>query len=343
MVSVFRFAAVRPDNSKAGEIASVPYDVVSREEALSTIEQNPLTFLRVIRSDAGCQGCAPGDDEVYRQAKGNFEDMQRSGLLLRDEIPGFYIYRVIRQDREFTGMVCCVSTRDYTDHRIRRHEETRYDKEEDRTRHIDTVNANTGLVFLLYHDTGGIHEKLMSAGASAEQVADVTTGQGARHQIFRVTDEALLSAIENQFRDVDALYIADGHHRAKSAVNVAERRQAAGRFTEESGRFMAVLFAHNEVNIHGYSRLVTDLNGCTPPELLERLRGCFAVEPYGPVNEEEYQITPKTKGDDPLHVMHMYLDGAWYEVTKPVEYGADLISSLDVAALRTRCWMGYWA
>lgn len=335
MVSVFRFAAVRLDNSKAGEIASVPYDVVSREEALSTIEQNPLTFLRVIRSDARCQGCAPGDEEVYRQAKRNFEDMLRSGLLLRDQTPGFYIYRVIRQDREFTGMVCCVSTRDYTNRRIRRHEETRYDKEEDRTRHIDTVNANTGLVFLLYRDPGGIHESIRSAGASAEQVADVTTEQGgARHQIFRITDEARVSAIEDLFRDVDALYIADGHHRAKSAVNVAERREASERFTEESGRFMAVLFAHNKVNIHGYSRLVTDLNGCTPPEFLERLRGCFAVEPYGPVNEEDYQITPKTKEDGPLHVMHMYLDGAWYEVTKPVEYGADLISSLDVAVLQ---------
>ncbi len=335
MVQIYRFAAVRPERQYSEKIPSVPYDVVTAEEARECIEKNPESFLRVSRPDAELPDLPPNDDRVYRRAREVFDGMIADGRLQRDPEPGMYVYRAVQDGEEFVGLVCCVATEDYENRRIRRHELTRYDKEEDRTRHIDSVGANTGLVFLLYRDPGEIFSYVRSLMGTAEPDGSTTTGSGVLHQVYRVTDEATLSRLEGLFAAVPEAYIADGHHRAKSAVNVAERRRGEGRFAEEAGKFMVVLFAHDRVRIHGYSRLVTNLGDYTLPGLIDALLTAgWDVRPYGKVDTTGYQVPPLATGTEPAHVMHFYLKGTWYEVSRPVEDPADLIGSLDVSVLQ---------
>jgi uncharacterized protein (DUF1015 family) len=334
MVQIYRFAAVRPERQYSDAIPSVPYDVVTAEEARKYIGKNPLSFLRISRPDAELSEVSPNDDQVYLRAQEIFGQMLRDGLFRQDPEPGMYVYRVVQDGEEFIGLVACVATEDYKSRKIRRHELTRYDKEEDRTRHIDAVNANTGLVFLLYRDPGEIFGYIRSLVPVAGPDGSTTTDQNVLHQIYRITDAEVCSRLEDHFAAVPALYIADGHHRAKSAVNVAERRRSEGRFTEETGRFMVVLFAHDRVRIHGYSRLVTDLGGYTPHEFIEALSGTWDVRSYGAVEGSGYHISPLSSGSRPMHIMHVYLGGTWYEISRPVADPGDLIGSLDVSVLQ---------
>ncbi|NYT06135.1 MAG: DUF1015 domain-containing protein, partial [Methanomicrobiales archaeon] len=274
------------------------------------------------------------DARVYECAKKNFEDMIARGLFIRDPAPGMYLYRVKQGGSIYTGLVACPSVDDYLENRIRRHEQTRYDKEEDRTRHIETTNAHTGLVVLLYRDPGSIFSYLTSLVPEREPDAWVKTGQGVVHEIFYIADEEQLSTIESLFSGVEALYIADGHHRARSAATVAERRREAGTYTPEAGRFMAILFAENRVKIHGYSRLVTDLGSFTREAFLEALEGLFDVRPYGEIDDTVVCIPPLREAAVPMHVLHMYLDGTWYELSRRVEQPEDRVASLDVAMLQ---------
>ncbi|HZD44047.1 MAG TPA: DUF1015 domain-containing protein, partial [Methanomicrobiales archaeon] len=240
MVRIYPFAAVRPEKALASRIASVPYDVVSTEEASIEIEKNPTSSLQVIRSDALLPDVPAHDDRVYSLAQENLSRMLKEDMLRRDAEPSYYLYRVIDGDRTFTGLVCCLSVDDYLDGRIRRHELTRYDKEEDRTRHIDTVDANTGLVFLLYHDPGAIYQHLQALAADLPIAAEVTAGNRTIHQVYPITDGEEKAKIEFLLNDVPCLYIADGHHRAASAVNVGMKRRAKGTAGVESQRFMGV-------------------------------------------------------------------------------------------------------
>ncbi|HQC34384.1 MAG TPA: DUF1015 family protein, partial [Methanoculleus sp.] len=305
------------------------------EEARECIEKNPLSFLRVSRPDAELPDLPPHDDRVYERAREVFDGLLADGRLQRDPEPGMYVYRAVQDGEEFVGLVCCVATEEYENRRIRRHELTRYDKEEDRTRHIDAVGANTGLVFLLYRDPDDIYTAIRSLIDGAEPDGSTTTVSGVLHQVYRIADEAALSHLEGLFATVPEAYIADGHHRAKSAVNVAERRREEGRFTEEAGRFMVVLFARDHVRIHGYSRLVTDLGGLTLPGFIDALlQAGWSIRPHGKVDASEYQVRPLATGDEPLHVMHFYMQGTWYEVSRPVDNPADLIGSLDVSVLQ---------
>lgn len=335
MVQIYRFAAVRPGRRYSEKIPSVPYDVVTAEEARECIEKNTMSFLRVSRPDAELPDVPPNDDRVYQRSREVFDGMLADGLMERDPEPGMYVYRAVQDGEEFIGLVCCVGTEDYEDRTIRRHELTRYDKEEDRTRHIDVVGANTGLVFLLYRDPGEIFSHIRSLIDGVQPDGSTTTAQGVLHQVYRVADEATLARLEGLFAAVPETYIADGHHRAKSAVNVAERRRNEGRFTEEAGKFMTVLFAHDRVRIHGYSRLVTDLGDYTLPRLIDALLTAgWTVRPYGKVDAAGYQIQPLAARDAPVHVMHFYLEGTWYEVSRPVADPDDLIGSLDVSVLQ---------
>lgn len=335
MVEIYSFAAVRPDRKYSEDIPSVPYDVVTVAEARECIEENPLTFLRVSRADAELPDVAPDDEQVYQKAREVFDEMIENGQMQRDPEPGMYIYRAVQDGEEFVGLVCCLATEDYENRRIRRHELTRYEKEEDRTRHIDTVGANTGLVFLLYRDTGEIAQYINSLIVEAEPDGSTTINDEVLHQVYRITDEEMLSRLEELFKAVPETYIADGHHRAKSAVNVAERRRNEERFTEESGKFMVVLFAHDRVRIHGYSRLVSDIGNYTLPGLIGALlRSGWNVKPYGDVNTASYQIPPLASTDEPMHIMHFYMEKTWYEVSRPVEDPEDLVESLDVSVLQ---------
>ena len=330
MVRIFRFAAVRPVREAAPQVAAVPYDVVTADEARDVIRDNPMSFLRISRPDAELPGIPPTDSRVYSHARDRFAALRSSGVFTRDADPGMYVYRVITPAETFTGICCCLHVDDYESGVIRRHEQTRYDKEEDRTRHIDTVNAHTGPVVLIYRDSSDISH-LISSLASGLPDAEVRWKDGSLHQVFRISDPGTLSSLEGKFSTVARLYIADGHHRAKSAVNVAKQRRAQGGEPGEADRFMGVLFADSGVRIHGYSRLVRDLGGRTNEAFMRDISQSCSVIPYGRVNHGDYQIQPRTKQ---AHIFHMYLDLTWYECALHDDISSDLIGSLDVSLLQ---------
>jgi uncharacterized protein (DUF1015 family) len=336
MVRIYRFAGMRPDPSVASVIAAVPYDVVTADKVRAITAKNPGSFLRVSRSDAELPEFAPDDDRVYQRAHENFITLESTGRMKKDPTPGMYLYRVLQEGETFLGLCCCLDVDDYRKNHIRRHELTRYDKEEDRTRHIEAVKAHNGPVVLLYRNTDGIFsfiESLVNLALGPE--AEVTQETGITHQIFRITDKNDLARLEDHFSTVAALYIADGHHRAKAALNVVDRRIAARKpATGEVTRFMGVMFAHDRVKIHGYSRLLTDLGTFTPESFMKRLKDCFDVRSYGQVNGKEYNIPPGIIHPEKFHVFHMYLSGCWYECSRPVDFTASLLDNLDVAILQ---------
>ena len=336
MVKIYRFAGVRPEPSAAPEIAAVPYDVVTAEEARAIIARHPQSFLRVSRSDAELPDLPPHDDRVYQRARDNFLALERDGRVKKDPVPGMYIYRVQQDGEIFLGLCCCLDVDDYRNNTIRRHELTRYDKEEDRTRHIEATRTHNGPVVLLYRNHDNIFPFIESQVAAAKgPVAEVRTGQGALHQIYHITDNTVLSRLEQEFSALPSLYIADGHHRAKAALNVADRMLAAGgKPDDEACRFMGVMFAHDRVKIHGYSRLLLDLGPFTHGSFVTELKKYFDVRPYGAVKGSGYNIPPKIKRPEHYHVVHMYLAGQWYECTRPLENGAAPPDLLDVAVLQ---------
>ncbi|HDS64274.1 MAG TPA: DUF1015 domain-containing protein [Methanofollis liminatans] len=333
MVKVYRFTGLRPQRAYAAQIASVPYDVVTADEAAEIIRKNPLSFLRVSRTDALLPDIPADDEQIYVQARENLQELQDQGLLQRDDAPSVYLYRVKQGGSLYLGLVACLDVDDYIDDVIKKHEHTRYDKERDRTRHIDATNANTGLVVVLYPDEGEIFGYMESVLPDGEPDAVVKTEQGNVHELFRITDRVRLAHIEDLFARVPAAYIADGHHRAKSAVTIAEERRKAGTYEPDDGRFMAILFAHKRVKIHGYSRLVTDLGKYTPESFLAALKERFDVRAYGEIDDTVFRVPPLKEAPN-LHVVHMYLGGIWYELSTPVKNLADVIGSLDVSYLQ---------
>ncbi len=336
MVRIYRFSGVRPVREAAPEIAAVPYDVVTADEAKAIIAQNPKSFLRVSRPDAELPGIPPHDDRVYQRAREMFLHLEQEGLMKKDQEPGIYLYRAQQDGDVFLGLCCCLDVDDYRKNKIRRHELTRYDKEEDRTRHIEAVRAHNGPVVLLYRDGADLFSFIESQVARTEPpVAEVQIGQGAVHQIFRITDPTVLAELERRFAEIPALYIADGHHRAKASVNLVDKILASGNQPgTEVCRFMGVLFAHNRVKIHGYSRLLTDLGPFTPDTFLKELGKHYSVRPYAAVDGSVYNIPPAIADPEKYHIVHLYLRGTWYECTRLRESGAETPDTLDVAVLQ---------
>ncbi len=335
MVRIYRFTGVRPDRCVAPAIAAVPYDVVTADEARAIIAQNPQTFLRVSRPDAELPDLAPNDARVYQRARENFNALIADGRMKKDTVPAMYLYRVCQEGETFLGLCCCLDVDDYRKNNIRRHEQTRYDKEEDRTRHIEAVGAHNGPVVLLYCNKGifSFIETLISESVLPD--AEVISETGILHQIFKITEKTVLDRLEAHFSSVPALYIADGHHRAKAALNVVERRIAAGKPADgEVTRFMGVLFAHDQVKIHGYSRLLTDIGTYTFDSFIHRLEDCFDVRKYGPVDGNGFNIPPRVLHPEKFHIFHMYLEGDWYECTRPLDECVPPLEALDVAVLQ---------
>jgi uncharacterized protein (DUF1015 family) len=336
MVTIYRFSGVRPDRFAASAIAAVPYDVVTADEVRAIIAKNPETFLRVSRPDAELPDLSPYDERVYQRAHDNFIALEKNGRLKKDPVPGMYLYRVLQDGETFLGLCCCLDVDDYRNNNIRRHEQTRYDKEEDRTRHIEAVGAHNGPVVLLYRNTKDIFSYLESlVDQSKKPDAEVTSDTGIVHQIFRITEGEVLTQLETFFSSVPALYIADGHHRAKSALNVVDRRIAEGKNADgEVKHFMGVLFAHDRVKIHGYSRLLTDLGDYSEETFLDTLKDSFDVKEYGPVNGNGFNIPPGISSPEKFHVIHLYISGKWYECTRPVDTSQAPLSTLDVAVIQ---------
>ena len=333
MVTVSPFIGLHPTAESFSAVPSVPYDVIERDEAAEEIAKNPQSLLRVIRTDAELKDLDAHDDKIYERAKEMFAKFKADGLLESDDKPAYYIYRITMGGKTFTGLVSCVSVAEYNDNTIKKHELTRYDKEEDRTRHIDAVSCHTGQVFLLYKDTGNVEAALKSLADAKQPFGEYTAKNGTFHQIYRIDDDAGIAAITSMFAAIPNLYIADGHHRAKSSANVCERRKTEGRLTPDAEQFMAVLFAHDSVTIYGYHRLIRDLAGLNADMFLNDLSLRFTITPVKKVDIKKNAVPPRETSPK-MHVMHLYLESQWYELTRPVDESADAIERLDVSVLQ---------
>lgn len=333
MVHIYPFAAVRPADGMAQQIAAVPYDVVNAEEAREIITTHPLSFLRISRADALLPGTDPYSDPVYALSRRIFDEALKEVVFIQESSPALYVYRVTDGGRTYTGLSCCVDTREYENGAIHRHELTRYDKEEDRTRHIDTMNANTGPVVLLHLKNQDVAGHLDNA-VSGTPLMEVTAANGSLHQVYAIRDEHVIHELSQAFESITSLYIADGHHRCKSAVNVIERRKKRGiAVPEETYHVMGVIFSEDEVKVHGYSRLLTSLGEYTPDSFLTALRSIATITPYTAVDQSSYAISPVQKSIG-LHVFHLYLTNAWYECTLQISPSATRIDALDVSVLQ---------
>lgn len=319
MSQLFPFRALRPAPAVASRVASVPYDVVNTEEARALAAKEPLSFLRVTRSEVDLPAAThPYADAVYAQAVANFEDLTRAAPMLIDDEPSLYLYRLTMGAHVQVGLAGCFSVDEYDRGLVKKHEKTRKDKEDDRTRHITELRAQTGVVFLTYRasaDVDAIASRVV-AGAPlyAFAAADMIV-----HELWRVTG-ADADALVQAFAAMPALYIADGHHRAASA----SRAQAALDGAGESKKFIAVAFPDTQMQILPYNRVVRDLAGQTPEQFLVALRARVTVAPGTP--------TPSRAG-----LVSMYFDGRWYELTLPVPAaGTPRDESLDVAVLQAQ-------
>jgi len=323
------FKAVRPSKERADKVAALPYDVMDSDEAREMVKDNPYSFLHVDKAEIDLpREMDQYDDQVYAKAKANIDKFLEEGTFIRDGKPNFYIYRLIMGDIEETGIVGAASVDDYMEDRIKKHEFTREAKERDRIRHVDTTNANTGPIFLTYPEKAEI-SALVNEWTAKTPEYDFTAEDGVRHTVWVVDEVSAIETIQKAFDEIPALYIADGHHRAASAVKVGKmRRDANPSYTgeEEFNYFLSVIFPSNQLKIMDYNRILKDLNGMTEEELLAKLSEKFEVEEY----KGEGQYRPEKK-----HTYGLYLPGKWYKLTAKPEIlqDTDVLKSLDVSVL----------
>ncbi|MGH9866779.1 MAG: DUF1015 domain-containing protein [Candidatus Polarisedimenticolia bacterium] len=320
MATVRPFAALRPSSDRAAAVCSVPYDVVSTAEARALAGGNPLSFLHVSRPEIDLpEATDPHADIVYETAGRNFERLRREAPLTMEAAPALYVYRLRMGDHVQTGIAGCCSVDEYDRDIIRKHERTRQDKEDDRTRHMATLRSQTGPVFMTYRAVPAI-DALVSEVTAAPPMFDVTAPDGVTHTIWKAP-EAATKRLSELFGGVPLLYIADGHHRAASAS-----RARALLKTDESGSFLSVVFPSNQLRILAYNRVVKDLSGRTPAKFLAELKASLPVHESAPPE-------PARRGE-----VSMYLDGRWHGLTlSPGGEGvrADT-ASLDVSRLQER-------
>jgi uncharacterized protein (DUF1015 family) len=324
MSVLFPFKALRPAPASAPAVASVPYDVVDTEEARSLAAGNPLSFLHVTRSEIDLPpGTSPYAGAVYAQAQKNFEELKRAAPLVLEDEASLYCYRLRMGRHEQTGLAGCFSVDEYNRGLVRKHEKTRPDKEDDRTRHITELRAQTGLVFLTYRARpaiGAITRRVVRQ----QSIYDFVAPDGVAHAVWQVTG-ADRDAFVQEFAELDAVYIADGHHRAASAARARQRLAEAGGRTADADRFVAVAFPDDEMQILAYNRVVGDLSGHSPGSLVSAIGAVAAVA-------EDGSSAPSRSGD-----VSMYLDGRWYTITLPPSpEGAPLADTLDVEVLQQR-------
>lgn len=315
------FRGLRPAPGRAGQIIAPPYDVMNTAEARAMVEGRPLSFLHVSRPEVDLPpDTDPYADAVYAKGAENLRRMIADGVLRQDDAPCYYAYRLVMDGRAQTGLVLAASVRAYDENRIRRHEFTRPDKENDRVRHIDTSNAQTGPVFLVHRATAALDGALDRA-SQGEPAADVVADGGVRHTLWVIDAAADIAAIGAAVEALGVLYIADGHHRSAAASRVAAQR--GGPADAEHGYFLAVSFPHEQVKILDYNRLLTDLNGLDEAAFKARVAEHFEIEP---VTGEARPVAINTFG--------MYLSGQWYRLTlKPGRVPADPVGRLDVSLL----------
>jgi len=328
------FAALRPAPGRADDVVAPPYDVLSSEEARERVRGRPWSFLHVSMAEIDLE---PGVDhyapEVYDKAAENFNNMIAEGVLVRDAAPCYYVYRITKGDHVQTGIVGAASVADYESNRIRKHEFTKPVKEDDRVRQIDSINAQTGPVFVTHRADAEVAD-VIEAATRGEAAADVTADDGVHHILWVVEDATLIERLTAAFEAMDAIYIADGHHRSAAASRVAAARNggSAGQDGADGGeashdRFLIVSLPDDEVRILDYNRTVRDLNGLSESDFLGRVAEVFSVE------ETAGQARPAAR-----HTFGMYLAGKWYRLAPKQELpGRDQpVARLDISLLADR-------
>ncbi len=320
MATIKPFAALRPRPELAAQICELPYDVMSSAEARAMASGKPLSFLHVSKPEIDLP---PDTDiyspQVYAQGKANFEKLIAGGSLRQDAKPCYYLYRQVMGKHSQVGLVAAASCEDYLRNIIKKHEFTRPDKEDDRVRHIETLNSQTGPVFLTYR-AQAVLDELFQKRASETPDVDFTATDGVRHTAWVLGDAPTIQLIEAEFARIPFLYIADGHHRSAAAARVYQSRKGAG----QSGYFLSVIFPHNQMQILPYNRVLKDLNGRSAAQLLEQLDAVFIIKPNGVAQ-------PSRK-----HELGFYLNGEWYTLNFRPQFAAttDPIEKLDVTLLQ---------
>lgn len=322
------FAALRPEAEHAMAVVAPPYDVVSTEEARRFVNGQPNSFLHISRPEIGLpQGTDPYGDAVHAKAAENLKRLKALGLLIRDDAPGYYVYRMQVDDHQQTGVALTVSVDAYQANRFRKHELTRPDKETDRVRNMLALNAQTGPVLSAYRARDDLRT-LIDEVTDGPALFEVTGQHDVRHTVWRIAAPEQVGAISAAFNGMDALYIADGHHRSAAGARVAmELREAVGAATKNSDYILSIAFPHDELRILGYNRVVADLNGLGARDFAAMLADKFEVETSsGPVTPEK----SATFG--------VFVNGQWYRLAVPAASlpGEDPVASLDVSLLHDR-------
>lgn len=317
------FTGLRPLTERAAEVAAPPYDVLSSAEARQRAVGQEWSFLHISKAEIDLPPeTDPYSPEVYAKSAENFQRLIAAGVLIRDTAPCYYAYRLVMGDHVQTGLVASASVADYDSNRIRKHEFTRPDKEDDRVRQIEALNAQTGPVLLAYPDSPEA-DALIVAATSKPPVADVTSTEGVRHTLWLIDESTAIERITALFDAMPNLYIADGHHRSAAASRVAAARR--GKATGNSAEyFLSVIFPAHEMFIMDYNRVVTDLNGLSPETFLARIAGSFSI------SAEEGRVQPEKPG-----VFGMYLQGQWIrlEINPSLIPADDPVARLDVSLL----------
>lgn len=329
MPKVTPFRSIRPIPEAASRVAALPYDVYNRKEALAEVSKEPLSFLKIDRAETQFPDDVDTyDPRVYAKAKELLDAMIADGTFIIEETPCYYIYELTMDGRSQTGIVACSSVDDYQNQIIKKHENTREDKELDRIRHVDTTDAHTGPIFLVYRSVQKINE-IVSEAKQGSPLYAFTSSDGITHRVWCISDSDMITQLEELFEQIPCTYIADGHHRCASAVKVGlKRRSEHPDYTgdEEFNRFLSVLFPDDQLYIMPYNRVVRDLNGLTKEDYLSAAQKAgFSIESNG-----KEQVSPCRKG-----TFGMYLEGEWYLLTASESLlSSDPVKGLDVSILQ---------
>jgi uncharacterized protein (DUF1015 family) len=310
------FRALRPAPGRAADVLAPPYDVLSSAEARERANGRPWSFLHVSKAEIDCDPAIdPYDPAVYARANESMKRMIEAGVLVRDERPAYYVYRLTWRDRVETGFAAVASLAAYAENRIRKHELTTLVKEDDRVRQIEAVDAQTGPVMLVYPEAPAI-DALLERAAAGKSAIDVIADDGVRHQLWAIDDEPTVAALTRAVDALPALYIADGHHRSAAALRVAETRG------QKDGYFLAVLLPQQQMTILDYNRVLRDLNGLTPDQVLKEIERRYTIEP------SDRPVRPN-RADE----IGMVLGGRWYRLSLKPEIAAAARNGDPVARL----------
>ena len=327
MADIKPFCSIRPGKGLEANVAALPYDVYNRHEAKEAVKDNPLSFLNIDRAETGlADEVDTYDPKVYERAQQLLTGQIADGTYIQDEKPVYYIYELTMEGRAQTGIVACASIDDYQNNVIKKHENTREDKEQDRIRHVDTCNAQTGPIFLAYRAEAVI-DAVVERVKKKEPVYQFVSSDGIGHAVWVVNEDNDIQQIADGFEQIQNIYIADGHHRAASAVKVGLKRRAEHPDydgTEEFNYFLSVLFPHNQLMIMPYNRVIRDLAGMAEEQFLEDLKTSFEIV------EEASPVSPDHKGS-----FGMYLNHQWYRLEAHKDIcSEDPVEGLDVSILQ---------